>query len=143
MDIQLRYLLEARTHFFRHRRSENTQRAYLLNEAHVLDLIDRMYTIRTLPATITLPIPWNATWADPVTVAPTNEQRDAAFQDVENPEGSCPICQEELRARACVRLRNCSHTFHRECAVQWYTMSVRCPLCRNDIRTTNPPNTNE
>ena len=32
------------------------------------------------------------------------------------------------------RLLNCGHEFHRPCIDQWFSQSVLCPICRNDIR---------
>ncbi len=93
-------------------------------------------TVAGMNATVQIPLPQN--FADPVIVAPTQAQMDAAFQVPEqNPEGACPICQEVFtQDAALVRLRHCRHAFHRPCATAWYTMSVHCPLCRHDIRET-------
>jgi hypothetical protein len=32
------------------------------------------------------------------------------------------------------RLRVCQHSFHRACIQTWFRASVRCPVCRRDIR---------
>jgi hypothetical protein len=47
---------------------------------------------------------------------------------------ACPICMAVLTEETGVKLRNCSHSFHRECLNQWFRRSVHCPVCRNDIR---------
>ena len=47
---------------------------------------------------------------------------------------ACPICMALLTEETGVKLRNCSHSFHRECLNQWFRRSVHCPVCRNDIR---------
>ena len=80
-----------------------------------------------------------ANWADPVVVAPSNTQLTHALcpipADVEL--ATCAICQETLDSRETgTQLRNCRHQFHTTCIRGWFEMSVRCPVCRNDIRET-------
>lgn len=76
-------------------------------------------------------------WEDPVAVVPTNQQIDHAILDISegSEAGTCAICQDTIEHRpdGC-RLRNCGHRFHDTCIHQWFTRSVRCPVCRNDIR---------
>lgn len=44
----------------------------------------------------------------------------------------CVICMDALDQRAPVTL-DCDHTFHAECAVQWFRAhNTTCPLCRAD-----------
>ena len=142
MEWVLHNLVGARTVFFNRWHHDNVSHHYLRNETRMLDMIDyflvrnAVRTVAGLNATVQIPIPQN--FADPVIVAPTQAQMDAAFQVLEqNPEGACPICQEAYVPNApVVRLRHCHHAFHQQCASAWYTMSVRCPLCRHDIRET-------
>ena len=130
-------LIEARLHFFRRYRSEAAQRLFLENERRLIDMIDRAAVTHALNRILTTPHILQ-TWSDPVVVAPTSDQMTAAFQEpVPRPEGSCSICQEQFGTEPLVRLRNCSHAFHRTCANTWYSRSVFCPLCRNDVRTRN------
>lgn len=136
-------LIESRTHFFRRFHSEAATRHFLTNEARFLALIEhrnRMDVIGLIsthiPANIRLDIP--SEFFDAVDVAPSSEQLNAALEHVDVPEGECPICRETFSdTHAVVRLRNCNHCFHRECANIWYRRSVYCPICRNDIRATN------
>lgn len=137
-------IFEARINFFRRYRSENAQLYFLQNERRLIDLFDTFSLANSITRLVTagvvggntttfnVPLPPN--WGEPVTVAPTVAQRDAAFIE-HHAEGNCPICQEQYRQEdAIIRLRNCSHSFHRQCANTWYSTSVHCPLCRDDIR---------
>lgn len=142
MEYVLHNLVGTRYQFFRRWHHENSVAHYLRNESRMLELID-YFTLRgamqrlNLNATVQIPlnVPPNA-FMDPVVVAPTPAQMEAAFQVPDQPpEGACPICQEAYTPNSVVvRLRGCQHCFHRQCATAWYTMSVRCPLCRHDIR---------
>ena len=80
--------------------------------------------------TYTFPL---STFQDPVVVAPTVEQISNAVEEEPNPSGSCAICQEQVSSSAW-KLRHCGHVFHRSCISQWFQTSVRCPVCRHDIR---------
>jgi len=76
-----------------------------------------------------------AGWGEPVPVQATNDQINSTLVDI--PESrelaSCAICQEAV-PRSGVELRTCHHQFHGTCIREWFTQSVRCPVCRNDIR---------
>ena len=70
---------------------------------------------------------------DDVLVTPTPAQmEDACEHDVTVEEGVCAVCQESVTLGT--RLRNCLHTFHRGCITNWFAMSSRCPVCRDDVR---------
>lgn len=118
---------------------------YLNNEASYMELINRIYTnniqeaqthaaARTLIA-FTMPIGGN--FLDPVTVAPTRAQISSSIEDFPNATSNCAICQEAISAGGC-RIRQCGHVYHRACALSWFSLSVRCPVCRYDIREANP-----
>jgi hypothetical protein len=47
----------------------------------------------------------------------------------------CAICQDTMATST--RLTHCRHYFHHTCITQWFGTSVRCPVCRNDIRDTD------
>lgn len=143
-------LLESRIHFFRRFHSDVVTRQFLANESRFLSLLEhrnRMDVIGLinthLPRNIRLEIP--PEFFDNVPVVPSSQQLESALQPfVTPPEGDCPICQEQyIPTDEVVRLRNCNHSFHRLCANTWYSRSVYCPICRNDIRTNlEQPNTN-
>lgn len=118
---------------------------FMLNELCYLELANRVYqncvrdqTLNNLlGATITMNIPNNFT--DPVNVAPTTAQYNQATEEVipESQETPCPICQDHLGSTA-TRLRQCGHIYHTSCIRSWLSVSVRCPMCRHDIRETGP-----
>ena len=120
---------------------------YLNNEASYMELINRVYTnniqesqlrnaARTLIA-FTMPI--GNGFSDPVTVAPTQTQINNSIEDFPNATSNCAICQEAISSGGC-RIRQCGHVYHRACAVSWFSLSVRCPVCRYDIRQGNQAN---
>lgn len=136
-DNSLNLLLTSRVEFFRRYHSERTIRLFLENERDLTRLSAARQAdniLRNVSISLT---PMSAAFFDPVTVAPTQQQMDAAFTVPDpRPEGSCPICVENFDdTDPIIRLRNCNHCFHRTCARSWYRMSVHCPVCRNDIRT--------
>ena len=50
--------------------------------------------------------------------------------------GDCSICQEAYEVGASIRkILFCQHVFHTSCIDTWFTQSVRCPMCRHDIRS--------
>lgn len=118
---------------------------FMLNELCYLEMANRVYqnSVRDhtltnlLGATITLNMPNNFT--DPVTVAPTDAQIETATEDVipESQETPCAICQDHLGSSA-TRLRHCGHLYHRTCIRSWLSVSVRCPVCRHDVREVGP-----
>jgi hypothetical protein len=82
-----------------------------------------------------------------VTVFPSNDEIDSAsdlLEATEVPEDTiCSVCQHhEYRSQDRAdgtrqpqwRRLHCEHEFHRPCVDRWFTQSVYCPVCRNDIR---------
>lgn len=48
---------------------------------------------------------------------------------------NCSICQDSFANGQAVReINGCHHFFHRTCIENWFQLSVRCPVCRLDIR---------
>ena len=84
--------------------------------------------------------------SSPVPVVPTREQVANAsqvclFEDIHEPINSiCPITQQPFSLRDPVmRLTHCGHIFNVTSINEWFSRHVRCPVCRHDIRETNPP----
>ena len=111
---------------------------YMQNEAMILEFMNRAYTLETqarLTATslLTLVANANPAFQDPVVVVPTQAQIHASLEPHPSTTANCAICQEQIETGAC-RIRQCGHVYHRSCIVNWFSMSVRCPVCRYDIR---------
>ena len=112
---------------------------YMTNESMLLEFLNRVYLndtyARNAAATlITLTLPNNgSSFMEPVTVSPSVNQVNNSLEDFQNTNSSCAVCQEVISSGAC-RIRQCGHVYHRSCIVNWFSMSVRCPVCRHDIR---------
>ena len=80
-----------------------------------------------------------AGWGEPVPIQATAAQINSVLVDIPaiRELTSCAICQEANVSRDathCIELRACHHQFHTACIREWFQQSVRCPVCRNDIR---------
>jgi hypothetical protein len=118
---------------------------YMNNEALYLEFINRVYmnNIQTQSAataliTLTMANP-SRNFMDPVTVTASQQQINSSLENFSNTTSSCAICQEAISSGAC-RIRQCGHVYHRACIVNWLSMSVRCPVCRHDIREAGQAN---
>lgn len=148
MDV-LHSMMETDRAFYNTLRFLNVNREQLLaahqrNSAIAMSLI-RLHALRsgtrTVQYTATIPLNFPAGWDDPVTVRPTAAQISAATEivDVADAEAeNCAICQESL-SPSHTRITHCGHRFHTACIAEWFTQSVFCPMCRHDVRTTDPP----
>jgi hypothetical protein len=145
----LRDMVHSETQFFsrvvdlpdavRNRAIANRSRQTLLILDVVRTLIDPPPTRAVLPRgqfTIDLTHDLLRTFHEPVAVLPSAAQISAAVElDVTPPAGElCAICQDTMALST--RLTRCRHYFHHSCITQWFGTSVRCPVCRNDIRET-------
>jgi hypothetical protein len=110
---------------------------YMLNEVCILELVNRLYqnNLRSNASSAVVTFTLPANFSDPVIVSPTQAQISAALEDITNSTGNCAICQDAISSGGC-RIRHCNHEFHRNCLTNWFGMSVRCPVCRHDIRET-------
>lgn len=112
---------------------------FFLNELVYLEIANRVFLNSTrrehaaASTLLTMNIPLN--FLEPITVHPTAAQiTEATSVMTEVPTGStCPICQDALTTNA-TRITHCNHSYHTTCLNSWFTMSVRCPVCRYDIR---------
>ena len=146
-------IVEGRNEFFSNRNLRNIRygdRAavtlrYMSNELAILETLNRVYinniTSTSLAAAIiTLSVPPNTSFNDPVRVIASPTQIQNSIESITLSPGStciCPICQEQISSNA-VKLRQCQHVYHRSCITNWFSMSVRCPVCRHDIREEGP-----
>ena len=82
----------------------------------------------------------------PVVVRPTASHIENATERISFNENmvhtSCPITQSPFQSSdRIMRIRHCGHCFMEEGLNAWFRQSVRCPVCRHDIRTSlNTPN---
>lgn len=113
---------------------------FMINELVYAEIINRIYmnTIQTRAAAValinlTVPATNTTTFFDPVHVTPSQTQISSSLIDAPNATGTCAICQDGISSGAC-RIRQCGHLYHRSCISNWFSMSVRCPVCRHDIR---------
>ena len=113
---------------------------FFLNELCYLEIANRVFqnhirnqTANAAATLLSLNIPTN--FMDPVVIRPTAQQITNATETVtEIPAGTnCPICQDAITDNAS-RITHCTHMYHRNCLDSWFTMSVRCPVCRYDVR---------
>lgn len=115
---------------------------FMLNEMCLLELTNRIHqeSIRNSRAAASLILNLPSNFLDPIPVAPSTTQISAGTEAVANApaDTQCAICQDSVTTDA-TRIRSCGHTYHRSCLSNWLTMSVRCPVCRHDIRSEHPP----
>jgi len=108
---------------------------YMNSETFILEIVNRLYANHLYSgianAVLTLAIP--ARFNDPVVVAPSQLQINAALETHNTSDSPCAICQEPITSGG-ARIRQCMHSYHRSCISNWFSMSVRCPVCRYDIR---------
>lgn len=143
----VRDLLEHETQFFRSAAvMQEPQRSRVLanhsrTTHEILSLLKHIVApAQTQPRfVVNIPIPRSATESlfEDVLVTPTASQLiQACEHDVESDSTNCAVCQESILIGT--RLRNCRHMFHRECIMDWFGRSSRCPVCRDDVRVRLP-----
>ena len=105
----------------------------LKNEERALSLMNSMLGQRRNPITISFPLSLDQ-FNEPVPVIPTPEQVNSELVPLSSSSvQSCSICQDTISVDGC-QLRGCQHAYHRGCIQLWFSSSVRCPVCRRDIR---------
>lgn len=113
---------------------------FMHNEQLMIELMNRMYSnhlyTTTANALFTLSLP--ARFTDPVVVTPTQTQINQALENIIYASSPCAICQDPISSDG-VRIITCQHEYHRSCVSNWFSMSVRCPICRHDIREGGQP----
>jgi len=115
---------------------------FLENERLYIDFINRVHTRSLISETahaastlLSFSIPAN--YLEPVPVVASQAQINSSLVNVANITSGCAICQDFITSDGC-RIRQCRHSFHRSCILNWFASSVRCPVCRHDIREENP-----
>ena len=60
------------------------------------------------------------------------DQEEGAVEDIPK----CSICLENIEDNQIIReITKCKHIFHVDCADKWFENNIKCPNCRQDIRT--------
>ena len=87
------------------------------------------------------PPTWLAEWSNPVPIVATPTQIRNAIEEVDYSSIArplnerCPISQQLFApADRVARIRRCGHLCEPDALRRWFTYSVRCPMCRIDIR---------
>ena len=133
--LQSRNQFLNRAHLFYTNRDSLT-RQILEEEFLILEIIRNICLTRRVPLTITFPINLNDNaFNDPVPIIPTNEQitRELVNLVPSSSPNVCSICQDSISSEGC-QFICCGHTYHTNCIRTWFSTSVRCPVCRRDIR---------
>lgn len=138
----LRELIEAETAFFRvatvlppaERTRALTNRNRMTHDIlGILRIVLRPTNTRYV---VNIPLEqsvWQQGPMENVPVVPTATQVNEALEhDIAVTDGNCAVCQEVMTHGS--RLRNCRHIFHQACITNWFAMSSRCPVCRDDVR---------
>jgi hypothetical protein len=117
---------------------------FLASELSFINLANRIYTNRVAPPpslVINIPSNFMDNLSEPVVVVPSGAQiaQNVETIDIGIPatQMQCAICQDTILNTGS-RIRQCGHTYHPECLTSWLSMSVRCPVCRHDIREVAP-----
>ena len=83
----------------------------------------------------------------PVTIRPTPEQitracEERIFNQISEPMNDrCPITRNRFNENdTVIQILECRHCFDPQSLRTWFETSVRCPICRYDIREYNPLN---
>lgn len=127
-------LVHTRSEFFHnhrsYRRRDQLTRQFMDVESAYISAL----TARQEPVTITFPITIPQNFMENVMVVPTAQQIASEVQDhVSHSQQNCSICQDLIASDGAI-LQTCRHVYHRSCIQTWFGASVRCPVCRRDIR---------
>ena len=106
------------------------------------NLLTSLLNLTNMPGLQTIPL--GATFLNAmenVIVRPTEAQIGAATTVFNMPsipdisDTTCTVCQDTMETNVPVRrINTCRHQFHKSCIDTWFERSVRCPVCRSDIR---------
>lgn len=132
-------LAYSRAVFFRTARTNAEVQLFLENERALIRTFQNITTSHAI-TTLFLPVALQ----EDVVVGLTPAQIENFTENipvVNSSQEVCTICQDYLHVEPSCSIRSCSHRLHKVCANQWFAMSVRCPICRVDLRET-PENIN-
>jgi hypothetical protein len=144
-------LVDTRGQFFsrcfngiQHENRFNGLNMFLSSERLYIELLDRIHRSQTRQNLVANIITWTAEapqvppgFTSSVRVIASPEQIASSIESIPSSHSNCAICQDSITSGAS-RIRQCGHEYHESCLSSWFTMSVRCPVCRHDIREPNP-----
>lgn len=134
-------LLTSREQFFRNiryfnyrQRGDITER-FFVSEGRYLTMLNERRRARTQQTVnISIPFTFPASFLEAVPVLATPQQiADEVQNHTSSLQQTCSICQDSISSDGAI-LRVCRHVYHRSCIQTWFGASVRCPVCRRDIR---------
>jgi hypothetical protein len=133
----LRDLATARREFFRNigqfNRRDQLTRMFLDSEVSFVQAVQARQ-VSPIHINFPLTISPDGTFTAAVPVIPSAEQIANEIEDfMSSSQQTCAICQDVISSDG-ARLRVCQHVYHRSCIQSWFCASVRCPVCRRDIR---------
>ncbi|KAJ7956528.1 E3 ubiquitin-protein ligase RING1 [Quillaja saponaria] len=56
-------------------------------------------------------------------------------EDVENNNGLCAICKDDINVGEQAKQLPCSHRYHEDCIIPWLNIRNTCPVCRYEFPT--------
>ena len=99
-------------------------------------------------ANATTDLSFNFDFLEPVPVLPSQAQIRNATETIHfgnlgsGHNQTCPITQQPFHENERIlQIIPCGHCFNRRALLRWFGQSVRCPVCRYDIREYNPSQT--
>ena len=75
----------------------------------------------------------------------TTETTPLIFSDIETPLNTeCPIRLEPFEPNSSVvQINRCGHIFYPSGLQHWFDTNTRCPVCRRELRPTQPSQTSD
>ena len=129
----------------------NSQDQNVENFARIISNLRNLNRQRVGPrprANATTDLSFNLDFLQPVPVIPSQSQIRNATETIHfgnlgsGHNQTCPITQQPFHENERIlQIIPCGHCFNRRALLRWFGQSVRCPVCRYDIREYNPSDT--
>jgi hypothetical protein len=112
---------------------EDTRATVLLqHQVNNSGMIALLRTSLAQPTSMVINLPYPDDLADVPVLATATQIADATTAGITVTDADCAICQDTVTM--VTKINHCGHGFHDTCIQNWFTRSVRCPVCRWDIR---------
>jgi len=98
----------------------------------LLDVIQNIVNVTMPSMLVNIPVPQD----DVVVSLPQDCIKQMPSKKVKHTENMepCSICFNDFNKGERYRKLPCNHQFHKRCIDKWFNESVKCPMCRQDIR---------